>query len=289
MQQRPYGALVGSLAYIAVVARPDIARIVHSLQRAQANPSQLHWDAAIRVLQYLHTTPQLGPQYHKVSHDQKLQLHAFVDASFAPDWQDADGVSVSGYIIFLAGGPIAWASHRQRHVAGSTCEAEFVALSECMNTLEWLKAFLHELGIGQSTISVYEDNCAAISLATGLTFNANSRHIVVRYARVREVVAEKLFTVTYVPTREQIADGLTKILPGPTFLRHLPFIMGQSVDNLNNLRREYLQEYQRFLQNSPNDKIGFEKLFAPQNGGVKTDSADNEERDSNRETPATDN
>ena len=65
--------------------------------------------------------------------------------------------------------------------------------------------------------------------------------------------------------------------------------MGQSVDNLNNLRREYLQEYQRFLQNSPNDKIGFEKLFAPQNGGVKTDSADNEERDSNRETPATDN
>ena len=287
MQQRPYGALVGSLAYIAVVARPDIARIVHSLQRAQANPSQLHWDAAIRVLQYLHTTPQLGPQYHKVSHAQKLQLHAFVDASFAPDWQDADGVSVSGYIIFLAGGPIAWASHKQRHVAGSTCEAKFVALSECMNTLEWLKAFLQELGIGQTTISVYEDNCAAISLATGLTFNVNSRHIVVRYARVREVVAEKLFTVTYVPTREQIADGLTKNLPGPTFLRHLPFIMGQSVDNLNNLRREYLQEYQRFLQNSSNDKIGFEKLFAPQNGGVKTDGAASEERDSNRETQAT--
>ncbi len=44
MQQYPYGALVGSLAYITVVARPDIARIVHSLQRAQANPSPLHWD-----------------------------------------------------------------------------------------------------------------------------------------------------------------------------------------------------------------------------------------------------
>jgi hypothetical protein len=54
MQNLPYSALVGSLAYIAVVARPDIARIVHTLQRAQANPSQAHWDAAIRVLQYLH-------------------------------------------------------------------------------------------------------------------------------------------------------------------------------------------------------------------------------------------
>ncbi len=134
-----------------------------------------------------------------------------------------------------------------------------------------MKAFLHELGIGQSTISVYEDNCAAISLATGLTFSASSRHIVVRYTRVREVVAEKLFNVTYVPTREQIADGLTKILPGSTFLRHLPFTMGQSVDSLNNSRREYLQEYQRFLQTSSNVKIGFEKLLAPQNGGVKTD------------------
>ena len=105
-----------------------------------------------------------------------------------------------------------------------------------------VESFLTRIvGIGQSTIPVYEDNCAAISLATGLTFNANSRHIVVRYARVREVVAEKLFNVTYVPTREQIADGLTKILPGPTFLRHLPFIMGQSVDSLHNSRREYLR------------------------------------------------
>ncbi len=188
---------------------------------------------------------------------QKLQLHAF-DTSFAPDWQDSDGVSVSGYIIFLAGGPIAWASHRQRHVAGSTCEAEFVALSECMNTLEWLKAFLEELGIGQSTIPVYEDNCAVVSLATGLTFSANSRHIVVRYARVREVIAAKLFNVSYVPTREQIADGLTKILPVPTFLRHLPFVMGQSVDSLHQYRRAYLQEYQLVLNTSLDVKVDFE-------------------------------
>jgi hypothetical protein len=146
-----------------------------------------------------------------------------------------------------------------------------------------LKAFLQELGIGQSTIPLYEDNCAAIALATGLTFSANSRHIFVRYARVREVVAAKLFNVTYVPTREQIADGLTKILPGPTFLRHLPFIMGQSVDSLNNSRRAYLQEYQRFLQTSRNVKDGFEQLLAPQNGVVNTDNVvASEERDGSR-------
>ena len=61
----------------------------------------------------------------------------------------------------------------------------------------------------------------------------HSRHIVVRYARVREAVATKSFNVFYVPTREQLADGLTKILPGPNFLRHLPFIMGQSESSLH--------------------------------------------------------
>ncbi len=60
--------------------------------------------------------------------------------------------------------------------------------------------------------------------------------------------------------------------------------MGQSVDSLNNSRREYLHEYQRFLQTSSNAKIGFEKLLAPQNGGVKTDVVASEERDSSRET-----
>ncbi len=75
-----------------------------------------------------------------------------MDASFAPDWQDNDGVSVSGLIILLAGGPIAWASHKQRHVAGSTCESEFIALSECLNVIEWLRHFLGELGFLGETI-----------------------------------------------------------------------------------------------------------------------------------------
>ena len=111
----------------------------------------------------------------------------------------------------------------------------------------------------------------------------NSRHIVVRYARVREVDAAKLLNVTYVPTREQIADGLTKILPGPTFLRHLPFIMGQSVDSLNHSRGASLQEYQLFLKTSRDVKDGFEQLLAPQNGGVKTDNVvASEERDGSR-------
>jgi hypothetical protein len=52
MQSIPYDYLVGSLSYIAVAILPDLARAVHTLQRAQAHPTRAHWHAALRVLQY---------------------------------------------------------------------------------------------------------------------------------------------------------------------------------------------------------------------------------------------
>ncbi len=84
MQTVPYGSLVSSLSYIAVVARPDIARAVHSLQRAQNNPSRIHWQAALHALNYLRSTPTSGPHYRRVADINDLQLSAYIDASFAP-------------------------------------------------------------------------------------------------------------------------------------------------------------------------------------------------------------
>jgi hypothetical protein len=52
-----------------------------------------------------------------------------------------------------------------------------------------IRYFLGELGIVQKKTKVFEDNQAAISLATSLSVSGNSRHVVVRYARVREAVA----------------------------------------------------------------------------------------------------
>ena len=103
------------------------------------------------MLHYLRSTPTLGPRYRRVADINDLQLSAYIDVSFAPDWKDTDGISVTGYIYFLAGGPVAWISHRQKHVAGSTCESEFIALSEGFNTIEWLRSCLTEISSPQRT------------------------------------------------------------------------------------------------------------------------------------------
>ena len=76
-------------------------------------------------------------------------------------------------------------------------------------------SFLGELGIVQDKKKIYEDNQAAISLATSLSISANSTHVVVRYSWVREAVVNDIIDVIYMPTHLQLADMLTKIVPIP--------------------------------------------------------------------------
>ena len=60
-----YRPLIGSLLYAAVLTRPDIAAEVAVLSQFLANPTQVHWDAAVRVLAYLKHTPERGITYSR--------------------------------------------------------------------------------------------------------------------------------------------------------------------------------------------------------------------------------
>lgn len=58
-------------------------------------------------------------------------------------------------------------SKKQRTVALSSTEAEYMALTEAIQEAVWLKAFLCELGEMKSdeVVKVYEDSQGAIALA----------------------------------------------------------------------------------------------------------------------------
>ena len=58
MQNFPYAQVVGSLMYAQVCSRPDIAYIVRVLGRCMSNPGMTHWEAAKRVLRYVHALVQ---------------------------------------------------------------------------------------------------------------------------------------------------------------------------------------------------------------------------------------
>ena len=68
-----------------------------------------------------------------------------VDASFDTDSDDSK--SQTGYIFILNGGAVSWCSSKQSIVAGSTCEAEYIAASEAANEGVWMKEFTSNLGV----------------------------------------------------------------------------------------------------------------------------------------------
>ena len=63
--------------------------------------------------------------------DKVLVVNVYVDASFNTDPDDSK--SQSGYVFILNGGAVNWCSSKQSVVAGSTCEAEYIAASEAAN------------------------------------------------------------------------------------------------------------------------------------------------------------
>ena len=58
-----YAAMVGSLLYLSLTCRPDIAAAVGVLSRFMSCPTAEHVDAARRVISYTYTTRELGIEY----------------------------------------------------------------------------------------------------------------------------------------------------------------------------------------------------------------------------------
>ena len=87
---------------------------------------------------------------------EKVRIEVYTDSDWAMDKDDRK--SISGYVVKLAGGPISWQSKKQPTRAMSSCEAEFISLTEAVKEVLWLTYFLDELKIPYHTPTVFTDN-----------------------------------------------------------------------------------------------------------------------------------
>lgn len=122
LQNIPYREAVGSLMFLAVTSRPDIAFAVSTLSRFFNKYNQNHWNAVKRVFKYLVGTAEIGITYKSGGND--FVLEGYLDADFADDVETRR--STTGYVFMLANDPVTWASQRQRLVTLSTTEAKYV-------------------------------------------------------------------------------------------------------------------------------------------------------------------
>ncbi|CAN0920234.1 Retrovirus-related Pol polyprotein from transposon TNT 1-94 [Linum grandiflorum] len=119
-----YRSLVGSLIYLTHT-RPDICHSVSLISRFMNEPSKLHFAAAKRILRYLQGTKQMGLRYKK---EEGSKLTGYTDSDWAGSLDDRK--STSGYIFCLGTKPISWSSKKQKTVALSSAEAEYIAATD---------------------------------------------------------------------------------------------------------------------------------------------------------------
>jgi hypothetical protein len=195
-------------------------------------PTYGNWRAALRILQYLRTTCELGLKFAvpRGSLPSSIILSAYADSSLAPDWQQGDGYSVIGYVLYLGGGPIYWHSAKQTAVAKSTGEGEFRALSACTSDVVWVRGFLAELGFAQlEPTLIYEDNQGTLGMATAELLSRRTRGIVLECAYVRDTLRRGIIRPYFCSSEHMLADGLTKILGRVLFDRHCAPLLGHAI------------------------------------------------------------
>lgn len=127
--------------------------------------------------------------------------------------------STSEFIFIKAGAAISWMSQRQRIVALSTTEAEYVAAAEGAKEAIWLKKLLESMGGEGNSVELKMDNQSAIKLVQNPEYHKRTKHIDVRFHFIRDKVEEGTIVVNYVKSEEQLADILTKGLNKLAFIR----------------------------------------------------------------------
>ncbi|XP_066334427.1 secreted RxLR effector protein 161-like [Miscanthus floridulus] len=131
-----YQSIVGGLRYL-VHTRLDIAFAMGYVSHFMEDPLEDHWAMVKWLLCYVKWMVDQGIVFPKTGGRSWLRLTIFSDAGMVGDidgWKSASGV-----LVFLGSAPILWLSLKQKVVALSTCEAEYMAVATATCQVVWLR------------------------------------------------------------------------------------------------------------------------------------------------------
>jgi hypothetical protein len=154
---------------------------VSTLLQFNTNPSPFHWKALLRVICYYGTTQSLGITLGAADPTDKspnLDYHGYCNSDYTSDVNTQR--STSGYIYFMASGPVSWKTSCQHTVTLSSTEAEYYALTEAAKEAKWHQTFLDELKYTSPDVHptvIYRDNTRALDLAENPAYHGCAKHI----------------------------------------------------------------------------------------------------------------
>ena len=108
-----------------VNTRPDICYAMNQISQTMVKPTKLFRKVGNHVLRYLRGKSKYGLWYRQKD---EVKLHGFMDADWAGS--PTDRKSTSGGIFRIRSTTVSWYSRKQRSVALSSAEVEYMAASQ---------------------------------------------------------------------------------------------------------------------------------------------------------------
>jgi hypothetical protein len=222
-QVTEYRSLVGSLMYAAYMTRIDIAHTVNQLTRYMQKPGVKHMRAGKHVLRYLNGTVNYGLGFKASGTNAGLTVYSYSDADWAGDITDRK--STSGGLVVINGTPVSWWTKKQKCVATSTCEAEYVSLCDAAKECLWFAQWFNEYLGTTVSFPIYCDNTAAIQLSKNEIQHQKTKHIDIAYHFLRDLIKTSKVSVEWISTNDQLADILTKQVATTVVMSMVPRLL----------------------------------------------------------------
>jgi len=219
-----YRKVAGGLLWAAMTCWPQMAAHATVVCRFMSCPTTNSVALTKRMMRYMVGNSERGIVFScdkpSLENYQALTITGFCDADWAASEDDAR--STSGYVLMIANAAFDWRSRLQHTVAMSTAESECYALCAITVEAEFYRGMLREMGVRKDTpVIIGVDNKAAVLSAKNAS-GKRTRHVNIRFHRVREAMYAGRIEVQYVrggssTASEQKADIMTKSCSGPLF------------------------------------------------------------------------
>ena len=218
--------ITGELLWLSGKTRPDIAWAVMKMSQWAVKRPRWTVELGEAILAYVRSSVDFGLVYPvdvPVDDDPDLArklprkrgtIEVLVDASYSP----GEAHSVSGTVVLLAGCPVQWESRKQSLMSLSTAESQLTALVEGLQTGRSVRALV-ELLIEDVTLELYNDNRAAVVMASGSGGGWRTRHLRIRARCLAEALKLGEVTLSHRMGTSLWADALTKALPAQSLDR----------------------------------------------------------------------
>mmetsp|Transcript_29198 Transcript_29198/g.41778 ORF Transcript_29198/g.41778 Transcript_29198/m.41778 type:complete len:582 (+) Transcript_29198:2850-4595(+) len=159
-----YRQIIGELIFPMMKCRPEIAAAAIKLSQYMENPAEIHYKATLGILEFLSTTIDDGIYYWRrepcmdlperplpVVHQDNYyfedntpntdhHLYGYVDSDWGTD--SVHRKSITGVVLFFAGGAVGYRCKYQDVIAHSSTEAKFTAACNAGKMILFFRSFL---------------------------------------------------------------------------------------------------------------------------------------------------